>query len=61
MSEDIREMSADTLKSKTDALVSNKEIKDNCTRVSREMRGYSKLDEFVLNMEKLAETGREEI
>jgi UDP:flavonoid glycosyltransferase YjiC (YdhE family) len=59
MTESIKELSSEILSSKTETLIMEREIKDNCTRISQEMRNFAKLEQTVWNLEKYVEAWKE--
>ncbi len=60
VTESIKELTPETLKSKTQTLIMNTKIKENCMKISQEMRNFSKLEQIVLKLEKYACLEREE-
>ncbi|ODM26368.1 hypothetical protein A7W90_09115 [Clostridium sp. Bc-iso-3] len=44
MTENIEELSPEILRSKTEALIMDRKIKENCMQISREMRNLTKFE-----------------
>jgi len=59
MSESIKELSPETLRSKTEALIMDKKIKENCMKISREMRNLTESEQTVWKLEKFVDTWKE--
>ena len=55
--ESMEEISPNTLRSKTEALLVDKDIKNNCMRISQEMRDSADLDHTISELEKFANAG----
>lgn len=56
MTESMKELSPEILKSRMDALVFDKEINENCRQMSHEMKSYAQLEQTVLELETYAVT-----
>lgn len=52
MTESIKELSPEILRSKTEELIMEKKIKENCKQISQEMRNCAKLEQTVRELEK---------
>jgi MGT family glycosyltransferase len=55
MTESIKELSPEILRSKTETLIIERKIKENCMQISQEMRNFAKLEQTVLKLEKYAD------
>lgn len=58
MTECMSELSSESLRSKTEELILNVQIKSNCMRMSQEMRQSANLDQAVIELEKFADSGK---
>jgi MGT family glycosyltransferase len=52
ITENLKELSPEILRSKMETLVMEEKIKENCMQISREMRNSAKLEQSVLKLEK---------
>lgn len=59
MAENMKELSPDILKSKTDTLVMEREMKENCMQISQEMRNFAKLEQTVEKLEAYVDAWKE--
>ncbi|MDD2213460.1 MAG: glycosyltransferase [Oscillospiraceae bacterium] len=59
MMADIKELCPQTLKAKTEALMADHKIKENCMRVSQEMRQSAKLDDIAEQLERYTDAWQE--
>lgn len=59
MTESIKELSPEILRSKTETLIMEREIKENCMRISQEMRDFAKLEQTVWELEKYVDSWKE--
>lgn len=59
ITESIKELSPEVLRSKTEALIMDRKIKENCMRISREMRNLTKFEYTIRKLEKLVDTWKE--
>lgn len=59
MTESIKELSPEILRSKTETLTMDKKIKENCMQISEEMRNFAKLEQTVLKLEKYVDAWKE--
>lgn len=59
MSEDIKELSPDILRLKTEELIMDRKIKGNCMTISREMRNLTEFEDTVGKLEKFVHTWKE--
>lgn len=59
MVESMKELSAEILKSRTEALLLNRQIKENCIQISQKMRETGDLEEVVKEMERYGVTWKE--
>jgi len=59
MTENIKELSPEILRSKLEALMMDKKIKENCMGISQEMRDFNRLEQTVLKLEKYVQTWKE--
>ena len=59
MTESMKEMYPEILRSRTETLIVEKEFKENCMQISEEMRNYAKLEETVWKLEKYVEVWKE--
>lgn len=59
MMADIKELCPQTLKAKTEALMADHKIKENCMRVSQEMRHSAKLDDIAEQLERYTDAWQE--
>lgn len=53
MTESIKELSPEKLRSRTETLIINREIKVNCLRISQEMRNSAQLEQTVWKLENM--------
>lgn len=56
LSESIKELSPDILRSRTEALITDRKIKENCMQISGEMRKLTKFEQTIWKLEKLIDT-----
>ncbi len=56
MTESIKELSPDILRFKTEALIMNRKIKENCMKISREIRNLTEFEQTILKLEKFVDT-----
>jgi UDP:flavonoid glycosyltransferase YjiC (YdhE family) len=59
MTESMKEMSPEILRSKAETLINEEEFKENCMQISQEMRNYAKLEETVWKLEKYVDDWKE--
>ncbi len=59
ITESIKELSPETLRSRTEALLMNKLVKENCMKISQEMRNHVKLEQTVYKLEEFADAWKE--
>lgn len=59
MTESINELSPEILRSKTETLIMDRKIKENCMQISREMRSLSNLEHTTWKLEKYIDTWKE--
>jgi len=59
MVESMKELSSEILKSRTEALLLNRQIKENCIQISQKMRETGDLEEVVKEMERYGVTWKE--
>ncbi len=59
IAESLKELSPELLRSKTETLIMNKKIKENCMQVSQEMRNFAKLEQTVMKLEKYVDAQKE--
>lgn len=59
MTESIKELSPEILRSKLETLIMDKKIKENCMEISRELRNSTKLEQTVLKLEKYVDAWKE--
>ena len=59
ITENIKELSPEVLRSKLETLIMDKKMKENCMEVSREMRDSNKLEHIVLSLEKYVDAWKE--
>ena len=57
--EGIKELSPETLRSKTEALITEKIIKENCMKISQEMRNFAGLEHAVRELERYVDACKE--
>lgn len=60
MTENRKELSPEILKSKIEALIMSREIRDNCRRISEKMRNVANLEQVVWKFEQYTEAWKEE-
>ena len=59
MTESIKELSPEMLRSKLETLIMDKKMKENCMEISREMRDFTKLEQTVLRLERYVDARKE--
>lgn len=59
MAESMKELSSEILKSKTEALLLNRQIKENCIQVSQKMREAGDLERVIKEVERFGMTWKE--
>ena len=59
MAESMKELSPEILRTKIETLITNREIKENCMQISREMKNFAKLEQTVCEIEKYAKAWKE--
>jgi UDP:flavonoid glycosyltransferase YjiC (YdhE family) len=59
ITESLRELSPEILRSKLEIIIMDKKIKENCMQISREMRGFNKLEQVSLQLEKYMDAWKE--
>ncbi len=59
MTESLKELSPETLRSKTETLIMDRKVKENCMRISQEMRDFAKLEQTVCELEKYVDAWKE--
>ena len=59
IAESIKELSPEILRTKTETLIMEREIKENCMQISREMRNFAKLEQTVRKLEKYVDALKE--
>ncbi len=59
MTESIRELSPEILRSKTEVLIMDRRIKENCMQISQEMRNSDRLEQTVWKLEKNVDAWKE--
>jgi MGT family glycosyltransferase len=59
MTESIKELSPEILRSKTETLIIERKIKENCMQISQEMRDFAKPLQTVWKLEKYADAWKE--
>jgi len=59
MTANITELSPEVLRSKTEALIMDKKIKENCMQISLEMRDFTKLEQTIWKLEKFVDNWKE--
>ncbi|WP_010250730.1 macrolide family glycosyltransferase [Acetivibrio cellulolyticus] len=59
MTESIKELSPEILRSKTETLIMEEKIKENCMQISQEMRNFAKLEQTVWKLEKYVDAWKE--
>ncbi len=55
LSENIKELSPEILKSKIESLIMDKGVKENCMQMSQEMKDFAQLEQTVLKLEKFSD------
>lgn len=56
MTESINELSPEILRSKIEALIVDRKIKENCMQISREMRDLAKFEQTICKLDKFVDT-----
>lgn len=59
ITENIKELSPEILRSKTETLIMERKIKENCMQISQDMKNYAKLEQTVWKLEKYIDTWKE--
>jgi MGT family glycosyltransferase len=59
MTESIKELTPELLKSKTETLIMNRKVKENCMQISWEMRNITEAEQTISKLEKLVDTWKE--
>lgn len=58
MAVDIKELSAEMLRTYTDKIMEDRKIKENCIQISQEMKDYTKPMQVVQKLEEYTKTWR---
>lgn len=59
MAESMKELSSEILRTKTEALLSNRQVKESCIQISQKMRDAGDLEQVVKKMERYGMTWKE--